>query len=286
MNQCLHWGLTLLALSSCVRPAPPPSDGDAASPREAEARPPAGSKATACPAAPPWTPPKGAPLVIGLVRSSMQCPAGSVALPGGRLELRAEKRLLGSDGQTTIVPPEVVEVAPFCLDRTEVPRAAFDDSVRRPTSAVDRRPAEVTVQAAEEHCSRTGGRLPTEAEWVLAAVGLTGWAFPWGDETPPDGVCWRRGATSASCEVGSSSTDRSPEGLMDLAGNAREWVRVQTPEGGVKRFGGAAADCFPSLVSAKIRLGSPANEGDIAAVRCVRPQTPKISPPTIWTRRC
>ena len=138
------------------------------------------------------------------------------------------------------------------------------------TAGLERWPVEISAQAAEEHCAKAGGRLPTEAEWVLAAVGLTGWAFPWGDHTPLEGVCWRRGDSGKPCDVGSNPADRSPEGVLDLAGNGREWVRATGPEGGFKRFGGSYADCFPSAASAKIRLGSPANDDDVAAVRCVR----------------
>lgn len=65
-------------------------------------------------------------------------------------------------------------------------------------------------------------RLPTEQEWQRAAVGDTGWRYPWGDEFDEMrcNSAKRVGKVSA---VGSYPDGQSPFGVMDMTGNLWEW---------------------------------------------------------------
>lgn len=95
---------------------------------------------------------------------------------------------------------------------------------------------QVSWVGARLYCQDRGMDLPTEAQWELAARGVTGdgraHAYPWGDAPPTcdgvvvardrSGVCAAAGAGTLS--VGTAAQDVSPQGVHDLSGNVREWV--------------------------------------------------------------
>jgi formylglycine-generating enzyme required for sulfatase activity len=153
-----------------------------------------------------------------------------------------------------------VWVAAFLVDRTEVTRLAYkgflDATGYRPPfvdeawanddgwnwsgtdfpAGTDSHPVVITSwHDASAYCAWTGGRLPTEAEWQLAALGQLGHgqSFPWGSEydgsklnhgmlelpniDDSDGFAWLS-------PVGSYPAGNSPYGLADTFGNAWEFT--------------------------------------------------------------
>ncbi len=79
---------------------------------------------------------------------------------------------------------------------------------------------------AAQYCECMDGRLPTEAEWELAAGGEDGYTYPWGEDDP---TCDRTNMNGCEPDdstkpVGSYPLGISPVGLYDMAGNVREWT--------------------------------------------------------------
>ncbi len=169
-----------------------------------------------------------------------------------------------------------VTVRAFCLDRTEVTVAAYaacegcdprlrsvefegltpngrtfesqfcngPEAASHPINCVD-------WHQAKAYCAASGKRLPTEAEWELAARGEEGRTYPWGPAPPSRerlNACGsecsrmlteRREAVGkgpwpamygeddsapATSPVGRYPGGATPAGVLDLAGNVWEWT--------------------------------------------------------------
>ena len=68
--------------------------------------------------------------------------------------------------------------------------------------------------------------LPSEAEWEKAARGESGWTFPWGNSIDPGKANYKETGHGAVCAVGSFPEGATPYGVLDMAGNAWEWLRT------------------------------------------------------------
>lgn len=199
-------------------------------------------------------------------------------VPGGKLRVGAPARWGGphagvaTDGNTATGVDVVVR--PFFLDRTEVTAAAWQrcvferacpELVHGDTSEPNHTPlctagrvgfeahpvTCVTWDEAAGYCAWAHKRLPSEAEFELAARGTAERAFPWGDDPPQpkhlnacDARCveqmrrdfnedtyenlWADSAGDdgfgATAPVGSFPAGASAYGVLDLAGNVEEWV--------------------------------------------------------------
>ncbi|HYO96990.1 MAG TPA: SUMF1/EgtB/PvdO family nonheme iron enzyme [Polyangiaceae bacterium] len=144
------------------------------------------------------------------------------------------------------LPRRRMTLPDFWMDRTEVSvreyrRCVAHGSCSRPAFAAggrrfDRDELPVTLVSWEEaaaFCRFRSARLPTEAEWERAARGRNGRTYPWGNLynsrvhnhgrlglLPEDGS----DGFGELAPAGVFPGGRTPEGLLDLGGNAAEWV--------------------------------------------------------------
>jgi formylglycine-generating enzyme required for sulfatase activity len=96
------------------------------------------------------------------------------------------------------------------------------DKLDSPMSCID-------LYAAYAFCIWDGGRLPTDAEWELAAAGGDeNRLYPWG-QTPPDDTlinpCDGLYCSDSIDPVGTYASAAGRWGHLDLAGSVTEWVR-------------------------------------------------------------
>lgn len=201
------------------------------------------------------------------------------------------------------LPLHAQRVAGFWMSRTEVTVADYARCVaagrcspagyeggaqrfQRPNLPVTL----VTFDDASRYCAFRAGRLPTEAEFERAARGAARRTYPWGmsflgslanhgrlgvDPTDPsDGY-------AELAPIGSFPAGATPEGILDLAGNAAEWTSdaftpgydlPPTAERSVR--GGHYASAAPFLRGAA-RVGkAPDAREPTLGFRCVWPVRP------------
>jgi formylglycine-generating enzyme required for sulfatase activity len=172
---------------------------------------------------------------------------GKVPLQGGRVE----RRPTDWDDRGGASAP--IEVEAFELDRHEVTEIEYAACVAAGVSAPTKTRGEpglpqtdVTAKDAAACCAHRGGALPTRAQLAYAAMGAVGRRYPWGDA---GAVCRRvshglvvgpcaRGADGPQL-AGSHPSGRTPEGVLDLAGNVEEWA---LSGGGLEARGGSFRD--------------------------------------------
>ena len=149
------------------------------------------------------------------------------AVPGGTF-------LEGADSHSR-------ELGAFEVDRREVSRGAYAACVALKACSplgdgeADQ-PALGTYKQAWEYCGFQGKRLVSTDEWEKAGRGTDGRRYPWGARVP-DCSLGQGPECGGLTRVGAFPAWTSPDGLLDLFGNAPEWVNGPlVMKDGVKHF--------------------------------------------------
>ncbi|MBA3714783.1 MAG: SUMF1/EgtB/PvdO family nonheme iron enzyme [Pyrinomonadaceae bacterium] len=182
--------------------------------------------------------PAGVPVAIVTTPNAV-APPGMVIVPGGEVVL---------GGGETKLPLRRMMVESFAIAETETTNEQYAEFIKEtnhqtperwingtfPAGTADHPVTGVTWQDAADYCEwlskKTGAqvRLPTEAEWELAARGRDNLPYPWGNE-------WKDDAAPSS-ETGGEvhavrdyPQGRSPVGAFGMAGNVWEWTGDAAP---------------------------------------------------------
>ncbi|MCX7704029.1 MAG: SUMF1/EgtB/PvdO family nonheme iron enzyme, partial [Planctomycetota bacterium] len=157
---------------------------------------------------------------------------------------------IGSDNLQDSNPLRKCKMDPFYIGIYEVTNAEYERFIResghkppahwrnnKPKKGEENHPVTwVSVKDALAYCawlSKKEGaiyRLPTEAEWEIAASwdGSKKSVYPWGDEFRSSFCNLEGGRLMA---VGECRGDRSPVGAFDMGGNVCEWVTTLDGKG-------------------------------------------------------
>ncbi len=187
----------------------------------------------------------------------LDCPDWMVFVPGGEFVPMA-----AVDGQE----PEPVDIAPFYIDENPVTNKQFGEFVlatsrpspphweARPQSKddLDSPVTHVSWEDAAAYAKWRGGRLPTAAEWELAARGLEKRRYPWGDSFSNDRCLCAKSNGQGPGPVGTFFGGRSPYGCYDMVGNVWEWT-ADDGEGGKKVVKGGCWHDPPERVTCAAR---------------------------------
>jgi len=122
---------------------------------------------------------------------------------------------------------KAVKVKAFQIDKHEVTFAQFNSFNKEFTipDGMENHPVtEVTFFDAEEYCKHVGKRLPTGAEWELAAGGADGRLYPWGNEFDSKKANTLENGQNRTAPVTAYANGASPSGALNMSGNVWEWV--------------------------------------------------------------
>lgn len=82
----------------------------------------------------------------------------------------------------------------------------------------------VNYHEAQAYCVWARRRLPTEAEWEVAATGGHRRRYPWGDNLQGESLANLDGLYGGVCDVGAFETGDTPSGCRGMLGNVWEWT--------------------------------------------------------------
>lgn len=180
-----------------------------------------------------------------LAKPQTEIVRGDVAIPGGtyRIGARPTDAFVWDNEKWE----HEVEIAPFSISRTAVTNEEYLQFIengaeppptwRKTNDGWERRhfdrwaplvPREPVVHVsaldAQAYCQFAGRRLPTEAEWEIAATGGKRRTYPWGEEAPSPQRANLDNWYGDVVSVDAFESGESPFGVRGMLGNVWEWT--------------------------------------------------------------
>ncbi|MEW6730855.1 MAG: SUMF1/EgtB/PvdO family nonheme iron enzyme [Acidobacteriota bacterium] len=159
----------------------------------------------------------------------------------GMIDIPAGEYFIGrNDGTEYDRPQHKVTLSAFSIDVHEVTQAEYAKflaatSHKPPASwqggkykGDGRLPVtEVNWNDASAYAKWAGKRLPTEAEWEVAAAGVEHQLYPWGNQWDATRAHTKSTGLDGPRPVGLLTQGRSPFGVYDMCGNVWEWTNSE-----------------------------------------------------------
>lgn len=118
-----------------------------------------------------------------------------------------------------------------CIERKQCTKMhAFWVSSHPRTDETASLAAELSYEQAEEYCKAQGKRLPTQQEWLAAAMGNTVRKYTWGDAFEPTAAAPSLLITKKPSTTVMDYPRDQINGIYDMSGNGCEWIE-STPSG-------------------------------------------------------
>lgn len=232
--------------------------------------------------------------IVGLVASITWAEEITVTTPGGTehqmVFVPSGEFEMGSDiGEPSEKPPHQVLINSYYIDKYEVTRGqwdAFAEATGRTPwnqlASTTRPHVNATWADGQAYCEWAGLRLPTEAEWEMAARGTDGRDYPWGEGIDQTKAAY--GEWVSVQKVGSYPDGVSPYGAFEMAGNVWEWVGglatdyTPTPkvnplgaiEGDLNSLRGGSSHSAPAALRSSFRLLADTGSSAYTGFRCGR----------------
>ncbi|MCH2112296.1 MAG: formylglycine-generating enzyme family protein [Planctomycetes bacterium] len=178
-------------------------------------------------------------------KGSEDIPHGMVLIPGAKFQLPASSGWIA--GHPNHQQSRTVNLKSFYIDRYEVRCAEFaqfllaqprglregnlpagwswtdDGSPLFPPEAASHPVTGISWVTAARYAEWAGKRLPTEDEWQAAASGDTQRRYPMGQQLDAAQVVMKLSGHRAPKSVTAIGQDRTPQGVVGMTGNVREW---------------------------------------------------------------
>lgn len=154
-----------------------------------------------------------------------------VCVAGARISRGPEDCVTASSdpAHKAACPRETVDVKPFAIDKLEVSAERFAKCVASgkcraivPAGDATLPMRGVTHDDATAYCAWAKRRLPTDAEWELAAAGAEHRVYPWGNGLPAPTLAVY--GAQGPVAVDATPNAATPGGVLHLAGNVAEWT--------------------------------------------------------------